>query len=79
MLTKKPIPRQIKNTNAMAHGGPVANRKWRHVSAGAPVIAHTDGKSPAASWDDDTRTRSGALVGGVQAEELIEATVKALG
>jgi hypothetical protein len=77
-VTKKPIPpTQMRKTNTPAQAGAVENRNFPQVSAGAPVITHTAGKSPAASCDAEIRTRSGALAGGVQAKQLVQASIEA--
>src|SRR5665213_2647843 len=57
--------------------GALENVNLRHVSAGAPVIAQTDGKSLAASCDAQTTTRSVRLGGGVEAKQLVQAAVEA--
>ncbi len=54
MLTRNPIPAQIRKTKTNAHGGVVEKRNLRQVSAGAPVMAQTGGKSPAANCEAQT-------------------------
>src|SRR5258708_20305501 len=76
-VTKKPIPTHMRKAKTNAQEGAVEKRNLYHVSAGAPVIAHTAGKSPAAGCDAATSTRSTALVRGVQPKQLVEASIKA--
>lgn len=52
------------------------NENRRHVSAGAPVMAQTGGKSFAASCDRRTRTLLEGLIK-PEPQQLIEAAVEA--
>src|SRR5713101_3783071 len=72
-IGSSPIPVHTRIKKAYAHAGAVTNRKRCHVSAGAPVIAHTGGKSFAASWAAQIWTRSG----GLEAKELVQASIEA--
>jgi len=53
LMTPQSNPPNGSNTDANS-GSPLANRNLCHVSLGAPVIAHTGGKSLAASCDHQT-------------------------
>src|SRR5882672_4892132 len=62
--------------DAPVQPGTVLKLTLYQVSAGAPVIAQTGGKSRAASCADQTRTERGPLAEVVQAKQLVQAAIE---
>src|SRR5919201_4606568 len=70
-IRSRPIPVSSSSRKAYAHPGAVTKRNLRHVSAGAPVVAHTGGKSFALSSDCQTET-----LANLQPQQLVEPAVE---